>query len=43
MFMQTHAHNRRFDAQRETARAQVIDSQGVVREVRIIPIMLNSG
>jgi tRNA(Arg) A34 adenosine deaminase TadA len=41
--MHGYAHNRRFGAQRETAHAQVIDLQGVVREVRIIPIMLNSG
>jgi hypothetical protein len=41
--MHAHAHNRRFDAQRKTARAQVIDYQRVLIGVRIIPIMLNGG
>jgi len=41
--MHAHAHNRRFGVQRETTCAQVIDLQGFVREVRIIPIMLNGG
>lgn len=42
-FMRDHAHNPLIRAARKTARAQVVDYQGVLRAVRIIPIMLNGG
>jgi len=41
--MHAHAHNPAISATRETARAQVVDYQRVLRGVRIIPIMLNGG